>query len=106
MPIQPGKGKAGRVVRLATGWTLLIGGVILGPVPIFPGFVLVIPGLTMLAAESRWVRGWLRRLREQRHVRRAMHEAERIGLKLDLDQDFPDQGDHVERPGDPAPPEP
>jgi hypothetical protein len=89
------------MIRLTTGWVLLIGGIILGPVPIFPGFVLVIPGLTMVAAESRWVRGWLRRLREQRHIRRAMREAEKVGLKLDLDQDHPDQGDSGESPTPP-----
>ena len=75
----------GRALRLATGWALTVAGLILGPVPIVPGFVLLLPGLALLCAESRWLRALLRRHRERLLLRRAMREMERIGLKIDLE---------------------
>ena len=45
------KGTVGRALRLAAGWALTIAGLILIPVPIVPGFVLLIPGLALLCAE-------------------------------------------------------
>jgi hypothetical protein len=85
--LETGKRRVGRILRLTFGWMLVVAGLILGPVPVFPGFVLFLPGLTLLCAESRWLRRQLRRLREKRLMRRAMREAERIGLKIDLDSD-------------------
>ncbi len=96
MDREAGGKKPGRFVRLATGWALTIAGLILGPVPIVPGFVLLIPGLALLCAESRWLRALLRRHREKRLFRRAMREAERVGIMIDLENE----------PGVEAPPAP
>jgi UPF0716 family protein affecting phage T7 exclusion len=98
MERQPPRTRSARLARLTLGWAMTIGGLILGPVPIVPGFVLLIPGLALLAAESRFIRGQLRRLREKRLMRRAMREAERVGIRIDLGQD----GDE----DDPPPPGP
>ena len=83
----PQRVRRGRIARLATGWGLTIAGIILGPVPIFPGVVLLVPGLAILAAESRWIRSLLRRYREKKLMRQALEEAERVGLKINLDHD-------------------
>ena len=83
-PGRPPK-RVGRIVRLATGWTMTVAGLILGPIPILPGFVLLVPGIALLASESRFLRRQLRSLREWRLMRRALREAERAGLKIDLD---------------------
>jgi hypothetical protein len=64
---------------------MTIAGVILGPIPILPGFVLLVPGIALLASESRFIRRQLRKLRDWRLMRRALHEAERAGVKIDLD---------------------
>ncbi len=93
------KGKAGRIVRLSAGWALTVSGLILGPVPIVPGFVLLLPGIALLAAESRVIRGFLRRHREKRLLRRAMREAERVGIRFDLEKDA-----ESDRPPGPPPP--
>jgi len=68
--------------RLGSGWFLTIVGVLLLFLP-GPGILFLLPGLTLLSAESRWVRSLLRRAREYRHVRRAMREAEKAGFKID-----------------------
>lgn len=62
-------------------------GIILWLVPVLPGGFLMVPGIAILAAESRWVRALLRRYREKRLMRRALREAERVGLKINLDHD-------------------
>lgn len=79
--------RRGRLIRLCTGWALTVAGIILGPVPMLPGVVLLVPGLAILAAESRWIRALLRRYREKRLMRQALREAERVGLKINLDHD-------------------
>lgn len=86
-----GRSAAGRVVRLILGWALTVAGIILGPVPVVPGFVFLLPGLAILCAESRWIRRILRRVREHWLLRRAMREAERAGLSLDPDPDEDDE---------------
>ena len=95
---RPPRTRAVRLARLILGWLMTIAGLLLGPVPIVPGFVLLVPGLALLATESRFIRGHLRRLREKRLMRRAMRNAERAGFRLDLGQD----GDEEE----PPPPDP
>ena len=92
--------KKSRVFRLVTGWVLTIAGLVLGPVPLFPGFVLLIPGVAILCAESRWVRSLLRRFRERRLMRKALREAERVGLRINLDHD--PEVDGEETPPDPG----
>ena len=87
MDLESGKKTVGRPVRLLTGWSLTIAGLLLGPVPVVPGFVLLLPGLALLCSESRWMRALLRRHREKRLLRRAMREAERVGIKIDLERD-------------------
>jgi uncharacterized protein (DUF58 family) len=81
------RGRRGRLVRLSAGWALTVAGVILGPVPVLPGVVLLVPGLAILVAESRWIRALLRRHRERKLMRQALREAERVGLKINLDHD-------------------
>jgi len=86
MDFASGKKKAWRVLRLAVGWTLTVIGFALLFLP-GPGLLFFLPGLTLLSAESRWVRRQLRRLREKRLVRRAISEAERAGIRFDLGPD-------------------
>jgi uncharacterized protein (DUF58 family) len=74
-------------MRLALGWTLTVAGAILGPVPVLPGAVLLIPGLAILCAESRWVRAFLRRYHQQHLMKKALKEAERLGIRINLDHD-------------------
>ncbi|OLC55381.1 MAG: hypothetical protein AUH92_02290 [Acidobacteria bacterium 13_1_40CM_4_69_4] len=92
MDFATGKKRAWRVVRLAVGWALALVGFVLLFLP-GPGLLFLLPGLTLLSAESRWVRRLLRRLREKRLVRRAMSEAEKAGIRFDLgpDDDPPDE---------------
>lgn len=87
MSLETVKKSPGRIWRLAAGWGLTIGGLILGPVPILPGFVLLLPGLALLCAESRWLRALLRRHREKRLLRHAMRAAQQAGITIDLDSD-------------------
>ena len=85
------------MLRLIFGWVLLVIGLILAiPFVPGPGFIFVLGGLGLLSSESRAIRRLLRRLREWRLLRRAMREAERVGVRLDLDDDEQD-----ERPGPP-----
>lgn len=87
MDLETGKRAVGRIIRLTLGWILMVAGLILGPVPVFPGFLLFLPGLTLVAAETKWIRRLLRRLRERRLIRRAMREAEKVGVNFHLDKD-------------------
>jgi hypothetical protein len=66
---------------------LTVSGAILGPVPVLPGAVLMIPGIAILCAESRWVRSVLRRYRQQYLMKKAIKEAERLGIRINLDHD-------------------
>jgi len=92
------KGTVGRALRLAAGWALTLAGLVLIPVPILPGFVLLIPGLALLCAESRFIRRGLRRLREHWLLRRAMREAEKAGLRIDEDPDDEDPPEERDEP--------
>jgi UPF0716 family protein affecting phage T7 exclusion len=83
--LDEGRKRVGRIVRLTLGWVMTVAGLILIPVPILPGFVLLLPGLALLCAETRWIRRLLRRFKEYRMMRRALREAEKVGLKIDLD---------------------
>lgn len=89
-------------MRLTSGWLLVIAGAILGPMPVVPGFLLAVPGLAILAAESRWIRSLLRRHREKKLMRDALREAERVGLKINLDHDPEVDGVREELPPDPG----
>ena len=82
MNLEAGRKRAWRLVRLGTGWFMTLVGVALLFLP-GPGILFLLPGLTLLSAESQWVRRLLRRVREQRHVRRAMRQAEKAGFKID-----------------------
>lgn len=85
---ETGKRRVGRVVRLTVGWILTVAGLVLMiPLVPGPGILLLLPGITLLSAESRSVRNGLRRLREWRLMRRAMREAERVGVNFNLDKD-------------------
>ena len=97
--LESGRKHAWRLIRLGTGWFLTVVGLALLFLP-GPGILFLLPGLTLLSAESRWVRRLLRRAREQRHVRRAMREAERAGFKIDPgpDEDQPGGGAGPPRP--------
>jgi len=88
------------VIRLATGWGLTLAGIILGPIPVLPGFVLLIPGIAILCAESRLLRALMRRYREQRIMKQALREAHRVGIRINLDHD-PDVDGEEGAPVDP-----
>lgn len=91
----------GSLLRLIFGWVLLVVGLILAiPFVPGPGFIFFLGGLGLLSSESRAIRRLLRRLREWRLLRRAMREAERAGVRLDLDDDDEEQDEH---PGPPPP---
>jgi len=83
----PVRRRRGRTIRLATGWGLTLAGIILGPIPVLPGFVLLVPGIAILCAESRFLRSLMRRHREQRIMKQALREAERVGIRINLDHD-------------------
>ncbi len=91
---ETGKKKVGRILRLTSGWVLTVSGIIM-MVPLVPGpgILLLLPGITLLSAESRWVRNRLRQLREWRLMRRAMREAERVGVKFNLDSEEEPEND-------------
>jgi hypothetical protein len=101
MDLEAGKRRAWHFIRLGIGWLLTFIGVALLILP-GPGVLFLIPGLTLLSAESRWVRRLLRRARERWYIRRAMREAEKVGIKFDLgpDEDGPDDS---APPGSPRP---
>jgi uncharacterized protein (DUF58 family) len=89
-------------MRLTLGWVLTVAGAILGPVPVLPGAVLLIPGIAILCAESRWVRTLLRRYHQQHLMKRALREAERLGIKINLDHDPEVDGRRSASPGPPT----
>jgi|KBSSwiStaDraftv2_1062776.scaffolds.fasta_scaffold430245_2 uncharacterized protein (DUF58 family) len=99
MPPPGPRRKRGRLWRLVTGWTLTIAGLILGPVPVLPGVVFLVPGIAILCAESRWIRSLLRRYRERRLMRKALREAERVGIRINLDHDPEIDGEPEDPPG-------
>jgi hypothetical protein len=82
MNFDAGRRTLGRLIRLAAGWTLTLFGLLLMVTP-GPGLLFFLPGLALLSAESRMVRRFIRRWREQHLVRRALREAERVGLRID-----------------------
>ena len=88
--------RRGRTIRLVTGWGLTVAGIVLGPVPVLPGFVFLAPGIAILCAESRFLRVLMRRFREQRIMKQALREAARVGIRINLDHD--PEVDGVERP--------
>src|SRR5262245_19591098 len=92
MDYERGKRQAWRLIRLAVGWLLTLVGLALLVLP-GPGLLFLLPGLTLLSAESLWVRRILRRLRERRLVRRAIREAEKAGIRIDLGADDDEPGD-------------
>ncbi|MFQ5877524.1 MAG: PGPGW domain-containing protein [Acidobacteriota bacterium] len=88
IPSRARKGRASRVARLTIGCLLTAGGAILAvPLVPGPGFLLLLGGIALLSAESPAVRRLLRRLRDWRLMRRAMHEAARAGVRLGVDED-------------------
>ena len=89
MDLQSGKRHAWRIVRLGFGWILTIVGAALLVLP-GPGLLFFIPGLTLLSAESLWVRRFLRRMRQRRLIHRAIREAERAGIRINLGSDEDD----------------
>lgn len=105
MSLEGGRKRAWRLFRLGSGWFLTIVGLALLVLP-GPGILLLLPGLTLLSAESQWVRRLLRRVREQRHVRRAMRQAEKAGFKIDPGPDDEPQAASPPSPGAAPPPGP
>ena len=71
-----------RIVRIATGSTLLALGVVGLVLPILQGIALILMGLAVLATELPWARRWLRALRDRvRRLRR------RRGATVDSEED-------------------
>lgn len=51
------------MLRLTLGWALMAVGAVILPTPVPVGLVMVIVGIALVAPESRWLQGWLRRRR-------------------------------------------
>jgi len=58
----PAKNRALRLVRLVSGWLLLILGIIGCFLPILQGFLMMAAGLALLSRESPFIKRQLRRL--------------------------------------------
>ena len=94
--------KKGSLFRLIGGWVLLVVGLILSiPLVPGPGFLFVFGGIALLSSESRLIRNLIRRHRDKRLIKRALREAERVGLKINLDADL-DVADEESEPPDHA----
>jgi putative transmembrane protein PGPGW len=104
MSLEGGRKRAWSLFRLGSGWVLTIVGLALLILP-GPGILLLLPGLTLLSTESQWVRRQLRRVREYRHVRRAMREAEKAGFKIDPGPDDEPPASSGAPPGAAGPPD-
>jgi hypothetical protein len=48
-----------RIARIVAGSVLCVVGVVLGPIPIVPGFPVLIVGLALLAQDVPFVRTWV-----------------------------------------------
>jgi uncharacterized membrane protein YbaN (DUF454 family) len=68
---EEGKRIAWRVIRLTTGWLLIVIGVIGLFLPILQGILFLLSGLAVLSTESRWARALLERFSAWRKARRA-----------------------------------
>ena len=65
-----GKRIAWRIIRLATGWLLIVVGVIGLFLPVLQGILFILSGLAVLSTESRWARALLDRFSAWRKARR------------------------------------
>ena len=78
-----------RVALIVLGAVLVIAGVALGPVPVVPGFPLVIAGVLLLAASSGVARRGINRAerwlpeRTRRLVRKALHREAKESASAD-----------------------
>lgn len=78
-----------RVALIVLGTVLVIAGIALGPVPVVPGFPLVIAGVLLLAASSGVARRGINRAerwlpeRTRRLVRKALHRDAKEATPLD-----------------------
>ena len=78
-----------RVALIVLGTVLVIAGIALGPVPVVPGFPLVIAGVLLLAASSGVARRGINRAerwlpeRPRRLVRKALHRDAKEATPLD-----------------------
>jgi UPF0716 family protein affecting phage T7 exclusion len=100
-PVKPAapRRKRSSLIRLVSGWVLTVAGLILMiPLVPGPGFVLVFGGVALLSSESRFIRNLIRRHREKRLIKRALREAERVGLKINLDADLDVADEEVSHP--------
>ena len=94
--------KRGSFIRLVSGWVLTVIGIILSiPLVPGPGFLFFFGGIALLSSESRFVRNLIRRHSEKRLIKRALREAERVGLKINLDADL-EESEEQEDPADRA----
>ncbi len=92
--------KGPRYHLLIAGWLLFIPGLIIIPTPIPFGLPMTLLGLSLLAAESAWVRGRFRRLRSRfprinSHLDAIHPRSPRIVQQL-LDRTHPQHGCHDE----------
>jgi uncharacterized membrane protein YbaN (DUF454 family) len=65
-----GKRIAWRLIRLTTGWLLIVVGVIGLFLPVLQGILFILSGLAVLSTESRWARILLERFSAWRKARR------------------------------------
>ena len=51
------------MLRLVMGWAMIGVGAVILPTPVPIGLIMMIVGLALVAPESKWLQGWLRRRR-------------------------------------------
>lgn len=61
------------IATLSLAFALILIGIVLGPMPIAPGFLFLIPGIAILVARSRWLARMLDRF--EVFVRKALGKA-------------------------------
>ena len=54
-----------RPLKLVFGWVMLIGGVIIAPLPLPIGQFIALVGLSLLVSESHWVKTKMQKLRRK-----------------------------------------
>ena len=67
---EEGKRIAWKVLRLTTGWFLIILGVVGLFLPVLQGILFIISGLAVLSTENRWARTLLEKFSAWRKARR------------------------------------
>jgi uncharacterized membrane protein YbaN (DUF454 family) len=70
-----------RVLRLIVGILLLLAGVVGGLLPVIQGWMFAVPGLLLLAPESRIIRKIVVKMRTKLHLRRRRRKAKKAAAR-------------------------